>query len=125
NDLHVSGILDLTMGGPEIDNKLGLVSNRRSVYLRIAPEKEVEFIRIFDGPNPVECYTRPVTVMPQQALALANSELTFAQARILAEALTAKLGKDDAKFIVEAYERVLARKPTREEAKLCGDFLRQ
>ena len=110
NVLHVSGSLDLAMGGPDIDNKLGLTSKRRSVYLRIAPEKEVEFIKIFDGPNPVECYSRPVTVMPHQALAMANSELTFTQADVLAETLTAKAGNDDAKFITAAYERVLARK---------------
>jgi hypothetical protein len=125
NVLHVSGSLDLAMGGPDIDNKLGLTSKRRSVYLRIAPEKEVEFIKIFDGPNPVECYSRPVTVMPHQALALANSELTFAQADVLAATLTARAGNDDAKFITAAYERVLARKPTKEEAKLCVDFLKQ
>ena len=125
NVLHVSGSLDLAMGGPDIDNKLGLTSKRRSVYLRIAPEKEVEFIKIFDGPNPVECYSRPVTVMPHQALAMANSELTFSQADVLAETLTAKSGTDDAKFITAAYERVLARKPTKEEAKLCTDFLKQ
>jgi hypothetical protein len=125
NVLHVSGSLDLTMGGPEIDNKLGLTSKRRSVYLRIAPEKEVEFIKIFDGPNPVECYARPVTVMPHQALALANSELTFAQGDVLAKALTTKAGNDDAKFIRAAYERVLARPPTKDEVKLCSDFLKQ
>ncbi|MBI5773111.1 MAG: DUF1553 domain-containing protein [Verrucomicrobia bacterium] len=125
NVLHISGSLDLAMGGPDIDNKLGLTSKRRSVYLRIAPEKEVEFIKIFDGPNPVECYSRPVTVMPHQALAMANSELTFTQADVLAETLTAKAGNDDTKFITAAYERVLARKPTKEEAKLCVDFLKQ
>jgi hypothetical protein len=125
NVLHVSGSLDLAMGGPEIDNKLGLTSKRRSVYLRIAPEKEVEFIKIFDGPNPVECYARPVTVMPHQALALANSELTFAQADVLAETLTAKAGNDEAKFIRAAYERVLSRPPTKDEVKLCSEFLKQ
>jgi hypothetical protein len=125
NVLHVSGSLDLMMGGPDIDNKLGLTSKRRSVYLRIAPEKEVEFIKIFDGPNPVECYARPVTVMPHQALAMANSELTFTQADVLAETLTAKSGNDDAKFITAAYERVLSRKPTKEETKLCVDFLKE
>jgi hypothetical protein len=124
NVLHVGGSLDLAMGGPDIDNKLGLTSRRRSVYLRIAPEKEVEFIKIFDGPNPVECYARPVTVMPHQALALANGELTFAQADVLAETLTAKSGNDDAKFITAAYERVLSRRPTKGEAKLCAEFLK-
>jgi Protein of unknown function (DUF1553) len=62
--------------------------------------------------------------MPHQALAMANSELTFTQADVLAEILTAKAGNDDTKFITAAYERVLARKPTKDEAKLCADFLK-
>jgi hypothetical protein len=125
NVLHAGGGLDLTMGGPEIDHKLALTSPRRSVYLRVAPEKEAEFLKIFDGPNPVECYQRPVTVMPHQALALANSELTLAQAKALAGALAAATGGDPARFITAAYERVLARPPTKDEAKLCADFLSQ
>jgi hypothetical protein len=125
NLLHVGGNLDLTMGGPEIDQKLGLVSKRRSVYLRVAPEKEVELLKIFDGPNPVECYSRPVTVMPHQALALANNEITFSQARAIADALSKKLGTEGPDFINGAYERVLSRKPTAEEAKLCAEFLDQ
>ena len=78
NLLHVSGTLDSTFGGPEIDHNLGLVSNRRSLYLRTANEKEVEFLKIFDGPSVSECYQRRPSVIPQQALVLANSELARA-----------------------------------------------
>ena len=83
NILYATGQLDSTMGGPEIDQNLGLVSRRRSIYLRIAPEKEVEFLKIFDGPAVTECYLRRPTVVPQQALALANSELTRNEAKVL------------------------------------------
>jgi hypothetical protein len=125
NLLHVAGALDRTLGGPDIDHKLGLSSRRRSVYLRIAPEKEVEFLKIFDGPNPVECYERKPTVMPHHALALANNEMSFAQSHAIASELAAQAGADDARFIRAAYERVLSRKPTRDEAKLCSDFLKE
>jgi hypothetical protein len=120
NLLHVSGNLDPAMGGPDIDHKLGLTSKRRSIYLRIAPEKEVEFLKIFDGPSVTECYQRRPSVMPQQALALANSEVAIAQANSLAKGLA---GRSDDEFVVEAFQRVLARNPKRQEAELCKSFL--
>jgi hypothetical protein len=123
NLLWVAGSLDLTMGGPEIDNKLGLTSKRRSLYLRQAAEKEVEFLRIFDGPSVTECYERRPSVMPQQALALANSELAFAQARVLTGTLEKGSGGDDARFVAEAFRRVLGRRVTEDELRLCRDFL--
>ena len=51
--------------------------SRHVHYLRIAAEKEVEFLKVFDGPAVTECYTRRPSVVPQQALALANSELAL------------------------------------------------
>jgi hypothetical protein len=120
NILHVAGSLDDAMGGPDIDHKLGLSSKRRSIYLRIAPEKEVEFLKIFDGPSVTDCYQRRPSVMPQQALALANSELAITQATALAKTLSSQT---DDEFVAEAFQRVLARKPKRAEAELCGQFL--
>jgi hypothetical protein len=122
NLLYVSGNLDAAMGGPEIDHKLGLASKRRSIYLRIAPEKEVEFLKIFDGPSVTECYQRRPSVMPQQALALANSELARAQAQALAKRLSGEVRSDD-EFVSAAFESVLARSPKRQERQLCLDFL--
>jgi hypothetical protein len=122
NLLHVAGDLDPTMGGPDIDHALGLSSKRRSLYLRLAAEKEVEFLRIFDGPTVTECYERRPSVMPQQALALANSELAFRQAAHLAARIgTNAIADDD--FIRQVYERVLARTPKATEMKLCREFL--
>src|SRR5690606_5260752 len=120
--LFASGALDLTMGGPEIDHQLGLVSPRRSLYLRLAAEKEVEFLRIFDGPMVTECYERRPSVMPQQALALANSELARREAERLAGRLAETAPADEA-FITQAYQRVLARAPQPEEVRLCREFL--
>lgn len=117
NLLHVAGDLDPAMGGPDIDHLQGLVSKRRSIYLRTAAEKEVEFLKIFDGPSVTECYKRHPSVVPQQALALANSELALKEARSLAE----KLEGDD--FIVEVFHRVLSRKPTEKEQRICSEFL--
>lgn len=133
NLLWAAGELDFTMGGPEIDHKHGLSSKRRSVYLRIAAEKEVEFLKIFDGPNVTECYERRSTVVPQQALALANSELAITQAGNLARRLGAEAlalgvlpGEATDQIIVErAFLRLLGREPTPQEMRLCMEFLRQ
>ena len=123
NLLYVSGGLDLAMGGPDIDHKLGLTSKRRSIYLRIAAEKEVEFLKIFDGPSVNECYERRPSVVPQQALALANSELALASARELARRLSSDTNDDSTAFIGLAFRQVLARRPSREELRLCLNFL--
>ena len=120
NLLFVCGSLDLAMGGPEIDHNLGLTSKRRSLYLRLAAEKEVEFLKIFDGPAVTECYERRPSVMPQQALALANSELAHTEARRLAKQLATD---DDEGFVRAAFAQVLARRPTAEETRLGRDFL--
>jgi hypothetical protein len=123
NLLYVAGDLDSTMGGPDIDHNLGLKSKRRSLYLRTAAEKEVEFLKIFDGANVTECYQRESSVVPQQALALANSELALAQARRLAAKLAEKTGGDDEEFVTRSFVKVLARQPTPQEERLCLDFL--
>jgi hypothetical protein len=123
NLLHVAGDLDLTRGGPEIDQEQGLTSRRRSLYLRLAAEKEVEFLRIFDGPAVTECYERRPSVLPQQALALANSELAFREASALAQRLSAETGADDTRFIRAAHLRVLGRPPRESEIHLCQEFL--
>ena len=121
NVLYAAGNLDPAMGGPDIDHKLGLTSKRRSLYLRVAAEKEVEFLKIFDGPSITECYQRRPSVMPQQALALGNSDLAFAQARTLAKSLVESSANDA--FAAAVFERVLARHPRSDELKLCVDFL--
>ena len=123
NLLHVSGDLDPAMGGPDIDHQHGLVSRRRSLYLRSAAEKEVEFLKIFDGPSVTECYLRRPTVVPQQALALANSGLTRAQARRLAKTISAETGEHDEQFIASAFQRILARSATVKEMETCRGFL--
>jgi hypothetical protein len=123
NVLYVTGNLDGTMGGPEIDHNQGLTSRRRSLYLRLAAEKEVEFLKIFDGPSVTECYERKQTVMPQQALALANSELALREARRLARELDAKTSADTSRFLHAAFQRVLSRPPTAQEKQLCATFL--
>ncbi|MBL9167704.1 MAG: DUF1553 domain-containing protein [Verrucomicrobiales bacterium] len=124
NLLHVAGTLDTQFGGPDIDHKLALSSRRRSIYLRHAAEKQAEFLQIFDGPSVTECYERHPSVMPQQALALANSTMAIEQAKILTRRLTSESKGDEQRYVERAFERMLARRPTPEELDQCLAFLR-
>jgi hypothetical protein len=120
---YVAGKLDLTMGGPDIDQHQGLTIPRRSIYFRHAAEKQMEFLKIFDGAAVTECYQRKESVMPQQALALANSELTLRHARLLARELASKAGGNSTTFMTAAFERTLSRPPTAAEMAECQIFL--
>ncbi len=127
--LFIAGSLDLSRGGPDLEPTLGLTNARRSLYFRSAKEKKVEFLSLFDSANPVECYRRSESIAPQQALALANSTLTLAQARILARKIRDSLASEPAaavsprRFIEIAFRRILCREPTEEETKSCLQFL--
>ena len=123
--LHVSGRLDLTKGGAEIDHAEGAVVPRRSVYFQHTPDLQMQFLKTFDLANPLECYERLETVVPQQALALANSKLSLTQARLLARDLTGQLGGRErpGAFVKAAFERVLGRPANRKEQARSRSFL--
>jgi uncharacterized protein DUF1553/uncharacterized protein DUF1549/cytochrome c len=119
--LYLAGTLDLSRGGPELDQASALTTARRSLYYRHAHEKQAEFLRLFDAPNVVECYERTESIIPQQALALANSSLVESNAR----ALAARLPSPEGDFVGTAFETVLARTPSPQEREECLRFLRE
>jgi hypothetical protein len=126
--LAVSGGLDPAMGGADLDPSAGETSARRSVYFRHAHEKQMTFLKLFDAPSVTECYRRDESIVPQQALALANSSLSFRQSRVLAAALSQQAGAEptpeaNAAFILAAFEQVLSRQPTDAERAACEGFL--
>jgi hypothetical protein len=130
--LYVAGELDLQLGGQEIDHAQGLVSRRRSLYFAHHGESKMEFLELFDAANPCDCYARTSSIMPQQALAMTNSELAQRQGRLLARKLWeqvrpagATAEAREAAFIEAAFEQVLARGPTAQEQVVSGAFLRR
>jgi hypothetical protein len=123
NLLHVSGRLDSQLGGPDIDQNLAQQSRRRSIYLRHAHEKLVEFVQIFDGPAVSECYMRETSIQPHQALALANSPLSVDAAAAICNDLKKRFPEDDAAFIRQLFLRILGRTETQKEATMCQSFL--
>src|SRR5262249_55111266 len=110
---------------PELDQKQGLATRRRSVYYRHAAEKQMEFLLQFDAASVVECYQRPESIVPQQALALANSSLVQTQSRLMARKIMAGIGDtaNRGEFIQAALEQILSRLPTVEETTTCEKFL--
>ena len=124
--LHVSGQLDPTLGGPDLDPQLEVTSKRRSLYFSVYPEGGgmMPFLTLFDAPDPCDCYRRSESLVPQQALGMSNSVLALNLGRLLTKKLTDEnSAAADAEFVVTAYETILSRKPTRDESTACESFL--
>jgi hypothetical protein len=125
--LHAAGSLDFRRGGPDLDPAQGTALARRSVYFRNTKEKRMTFLSLFDSPSVVECYRRSESIVPQQALALANSDLVLAQARVLAKKLRGENSLADADqqttAITTAFQTLLSRPPTADELTACREFL--
>jgi hypothetical protein len=126
---YVAGNLDLTRGGPDFACALASTTPRRSIYFQHAYEKQNKFLELFDAASVNECYRRSESVVPQQALALANSDVTLNESRLLARKLSELAAKEKGKapdqtFVLIAYEQILGRAPSRAELAECRDFLR-
>lgn len=125
--LYLSGRLDFTRAGPDLDQNLGLTTNRRSLYYRHANEKQMVFLTTFDVAGPTECYRRASSVVPQQALALANSSLAQESSSAIARKVAESLGPQapPSAFVSAIFEQILARAPTAQEDTLCLRFLKE
>lgn len=118
--LHLAGRLDPAMGGPEIDAIQAQDSQRRSIYLQHTPDVPSVFMKVFDSANPAECYERNESVVPHQALAMANSKLSREQAKAVAQ----RLGPAEAPAFVDlAFEAVLGRPASSAEKAAAVKFL--
>lgn len=122
--LYLAGMLDLKLGGPTVDPKKDDTAMRRSLYFTQSPEDLHKFLETFDNANTKECYRRAESILPQQALALANSKLASVASAKLAEWLmqSASPASDD-NFIRTAFETILVVKPTSAEYEVCVEGL--
>lgn len=116
----LGGKLDLTLGGPSLDPDKAESTPRRSIYFVQTPDTEHRFLGAFDNANVLECYRRNESVVPQQALALTNSQLSRATADALAEKLRAAAPAD---FIRRAFQTILNRAPTEKEHQVSLEAL--
>ncbi|HTI51289.1 MAG TPA: DUF1553 domain-containing protein [Planctomycetaceae bacterium] len=132
--LFAAGQLDLTLGGKPAENADELSSRRRSLYFSVYPEDggHPKFLELFDAPDPCDCYKRAESLIPQQALAMANSQLTLNLSRQLARKVWDESERGEANgserqvtFVTAAFERILSRAPTAAEMSVCLDFLQR
>src|SRR6185437_8688271 len=130
--LHSAGLLDLSLGGQEIEHAQAAATRRRSLYISHHGEAREPLLETFDAANPGECYRRTQTVAPQQALALVNAELTLQPSRILARRLwqeiVARIAEEsqrDAAFVDAAFEHLLTRLPNEQERQTSLELLRR
>ncbi|MEW5979005.1 MAG: DUF1553 domain-containing protein [Acidobacteriota bacterium] len=121
--LHLTGQLDLTMGGPELDADKDDRILRRSLYFRHSVDEQSQFLRVFNSASPEECYERTESIVPQQALALTNSKLSYRQARVLASQLSERHPGKAAAFIQSAFETILGRPASPGEIRKSTGFL--
>jgi hypothetical protein len=119
--LHIAGKLDLTPGGPDIDETKGHDVFRRSLYFRTAPDLQMDMLKVFDAASPIECFQRSESIVPQQALALANGKLSFTVARAIAADLASHT--DPQAFVQAAFEKLLGRQAKPDELRESAAYL--
>jgi hypothetical protein len=117
--LSLGGALDPAIGGPSIPIKDEL-SPRRSLYFFHSNNENQRFLSQFDDASVRECYRRSESIVPQQALTLANSKLMMTYGSQIADQLQQRFGAaSDADFVRGAFHLLLATTPTAEEAAEC------
>lgn len=133
--LSLAGELDLQMTGQELENSEALTTFRRSLYYSVFPEDggRSAIGELFDGPDAAECYRRSRSVVPQQALALTNSELVHRISQVVVRRWepSSVQGKIDSTqlnvlFIRDMWQQILSRQPSAAELEVCvhalGDY---
>lgn len=108
--LALAGALDLTRGGPPVPIANQADSLRRRVYFFHSNNEYNLFLTTFDDAAVKECYRREQSIVPQQALALANSRLVRDAARRVADQLATDQ-PDDTVFVRRAFAHVIGMTP--------------
>lgn len=130
--LYVAGRLDRSQGGVEAENTDALVTHRRSLYYSAYPEAggKSELGELFDAPDPLDCYRRTSSVVPQQALALTNGEMIHQSSAAIVQAwYDTRTSPDEndepatTEFITAMFETVLSRSPTDAERRVASAAL--
>ncbi len=109
--LALAGTLDTSLGGPPIMPGEQAASRRRSLYFFHSNNERNLFLTTFDEAAVKECYRREQSIVPQQALALTNSQLVLDASKSIAESLARQLppdrATDDGQFVDSAFRVIL------------------
>jgi len=124
--LAIAGTLDATPAANPLENSEALKTHKRSMYYETFPEAggNSALGKVFDAPNPTECYRRTATIVPQQALVLTNSDFIHeAVAQLHQQIQMTHHPSSSKQFIKIAFLSVLNREPTTTEHTLAAEFL--
>lgn len=116
--LSLAGTLDPALGGPSILPEQQESSRRRSLYFFHSNNERNLFLTTFDEASVGECYRREQSIVPQQALALANSALVQQVSGQIAERIS-QLPEiatgEDRDFVREAFRLLTGIEPKEPE----------
>ena len=95
---------------------------RRAIYVLRKRRAPVTLLEVFDAPKPApNCTERRESNVAPQALQMMNGEATLEHARNLSGRLIDEHPGRTEDQIVAAYERILSRPPTSEEARMAAE----
>ena len=117
--LYIGGILDLTLGGPPVMASPDV--RRRSLYFFHSRDGRSKFLTTFDDADVFACYRRSESIVPQQALAMMNSQLATASAKQITTTFNSDLTREA--FVQAAFLKILARKPNETELTVSLAYL--
>lgn len=138
--LHVSGKLNLTMGGPGFNlfNQRGGLSDyvavetfeapgwRRMIYAHKIRMQAVDIFGAFDCPDAGQMTPKRTRSMtPLQALGLFNSPFVIRQATFFAERVAAEAGPDADQQVERAFRLAFSRSPSELEREQMVPFVQQ
>jgi hypothetical protein len=123
--LHLAGSLETRMGGPTINPNVKDTARRRSLYFTQSRDHGLPFLKSFDDADFNQCYRRSESVVPLQALALANAELALETADRIASRSLNEPGMNDESLVNLAFETVLTRGATQDELAESRKFLQE
>lgn len=127
--LSIANCLDETPGGQELENNQSLLTYRRSLYYSCQPEDDGKspLGAIFDGPDANDCYRRTRTIIPQQSLALTNSDWVHKMSQEILKQIDAPKFPDNSagnrSFCEAAFLRILGRAASEQEVQVCCRYL--
>jgi len=117
--LHLAGELDMTLGGKSLEAAQQEGSKRRSLYFFHSAIERNRFLTTFDEADPLDCYRRRDSIVPQQALALSNSTLALTMADKISQRLDAKATMPERDFARAAFALVLGYDANDDELSAC------
>jgi len=109
--LHLTGTLDLTRGGASVTPSPNV--RRRSLYFFHSRDGRSKFLSTFDDADVFACYRRSESIVPQQALAMMNSQTATVSAKQIATTFNPDMSPEA--FVRNAFLKILARPPIEAE----------